>query len=100
MTFRCILSTADRIAAGLCLGDIPAKRARKKAVTCSEECQRKYGRIRRQEAAETKCRLCGRPLQRSSKLDPVLVEHKPLSQAALVKAAPPGVAASVSGRPG
>ena len=39
MTLRCILSTADRIAAGLCLGDIPAKRARKRAVTCSDECQ-------------------------------------------------------------
>ena len=25
MTLRCVLSTADRIAAGLCLGDIPAK---------------------------------------------------------------------------
>ena len=76
MTLRCILSTADRIAAGLCLGDIPAKRARRRAVTCSEQCQREYGRIRRQEAAGTKCRLCGRRLRRSSKLDPVLVEHK------------------------
>ena len=91
MTLRCILSTADRIAAGLCLGDIPAERARKKAITCSDECQREYGRIRRREAAETKCRLCGRPLRRSSKLDPVLVEHKPLSQATLVTAAQPRV---------
>ncbi len=91
MTLRCILSTADRIASGLCLGDIPAKRARKRAVTCSDQCQREYGRIRRREAAETKCRLCGRPLRRSSKLDPVLMAHKPLSRAALVTAAQPGV---------
>jgi len=92
MTLRCILSTADRIAAGLCLGDIPAKRARKRAVTCSDQCQREYGRIRRQEAATTKCRLCGRPLERSSKLDPVLVEHKPLSRAAIVTLAQPRAA--------
>jgi len=100
MTLRCILSTADRIAAGLCLGDIPAKRARRKAVTCSNECQREYRRIRRQEAAETKCRLCGRPLQRSSKLAPVLMAHKPPSQATLVTATQPGVVASVSGHRG
>jgi hypothetical protein len=78
MTLRCILSTADRIAAGLCLGDIPAKRSRKRAITCSDECQREYGRIRRQEAAGTKCRVPGRRLCRSSKLDPVLMEHKQL----------------------
>jgi hypothetical protein len=89
MTLRCILSTADRIAAGLCLGDIPAKRARWKAVTCSEECQREYRRIRRQEAAEKNCRLCGKPLPRSSKLDPVLKAHKPLSRASPVTAAQP-----------
>jgi hypothetical protein len=89
MTLRCILSTADRSAAGLCLGDIPEKRARKRAITCSRECQREYGRIRRQEAAGTKCRLCGRPLPQSSKLDPVLVEHKPLSRASPVTVAQP-----------
>jgi hypothetical protein len=91
MTLRCILATADRIAAGLCLGDIPGKRARKKAITCSDECQREYRRIRRQEAAGTKCRLCGRPFSRSSKLDPVLMAHKPLSQAAMVTTAQPRV---------
>jgi len=77
MTLRCILSTADRVAAGLCLGDIPVQRARRKAVTCSNECQREYRRIRRQEGAGRKCRLCGRRFRRSPELDPVLMAHRP-----------------------
>ena len=96
MTLRCVLSTAGRIAAGLCLGDIPAERARRKAVTCSDECQREYRRIRRQEAAGIKCRLCGRRFRRWSKLDPVLMAHQPLSHATWVTAAQPGGIASVS----
>ena len=48
--------------------------------TCSTERQREVRRIWRQEAAGTICRLRIRGRLRSSKLDPVLKAHKPLSQ--------------------
>ena len=48
--------------------------------TCSTERQREVRRIWRQEAAGTICRLRVRGRLRSSKLDPVLKAHKPLSQ--------------------
>lgn len=76
---RCVLSSPERVAAGLCLGDIPAERIAKKAVTCSDECQRHYRNFRRRLLAEGKCRLCGRGRPAASKrrtTEPVLHAHK------------------------
>jgi len=56
-------------------GEIPEDRARKGAITCCEECKRQYANYRRRIRAQAKCRLCGRGRRRTSKLDPVLVEH-------------------------
>jgi hypothetical protein len=63
-TLRCIMSAPERLAQELCKGDIPADRARRGAVTCSDSCAREYGRQRRSEHAQKKCRLCGRRFRR------------------------------------
>jgi len=76
-TVRCVMSTAVRVQAGQCLGDIPEQRVRRAAVTCSPECFSEYRRLRRNKAAEKACRLCGRAFRRSSKLGPVRSEHTP-----------------------
>ena len=44
----------------MCRGEIDGARARRGAVTCSNECAREVSRERRQATAEKKCRLCGR----------------------------------------
>ena len=75
MTPRCIMSLPDRVDAGLCRGEIPEDRVRKKAVTCSNDCQREYRRLRRGQAAEAKCRLCGRRFRHSAKPEAVLMAH-------------------------
>src|ERR1700694_3876805 len=54
---------------------ISEDRARKGAITCCDECKRKYANYRRRIRAQAKCRLCGRGRRRNSKLDPVLMEH-------------------------
>ena len=59
----------------LCRGEIDPARARRGGVTCSETCQKEYRRLKRQESAQRKCRLCGRRFRRSLKLDPVLKAH-------------------------
>src|SRR5258707_2495138 len=55
--------------------EIPEDRARKGAITCSDECRRQYANYRRRVRAQGKCRLCGRGRRRTLKLDPVLMEH-------------------------
>jgi hypothetical protein len=61
----------------VCRGEMPEDRARrKKANTCSDQCQTEYRRRMRQERAEEKCRLCGRRFRRSRNLDAVPMEHK------------------------
>lgn len=54
---------------------VPEERARKGAITCSDECKRQYANYRRRIRAQVKCRLCGRGRRRDSKLDPVLMQH-------------------------
>jgi hypothetical protein len=54
---------------------IPEDRVRKGAITCGDECKRQYANYRRRVRAQGKCRLCGRGRRRTSKLDPVLMEH-------------------------
>jgi len=46
------------------------------AITCCDECKRQYANYRRRIRAQAKCRLCGRGRRRTSKLDPVLMEHR------------------------
>ena len=65
MALRCIMALPERVAQGLCQGDIPPERARRNAVTCCDECSREYRRHRRSEHAERKCRrLCGRAFRK------------------------------------
>jgi hypothetical protein len=60
----------------VCRGEMPEDRAKqKKAVTCSDKCQTEYRNRRRQERAQTKCRLCGRRFRQSRNHRPVLMEH-------------------------
>jgi hypothetical protein len=54
---------------------IPEERGRKSVITCCDECKRQYANYRRRIRAQVKCRLCGRGRRRTSKLDPVLMEH-------------------------
>src|SRR6266851_7459286 len=56
--------------------EIPEDRARKGAITCCDECKRQYANYRRRIRSQAKCRLCGRGRRRTSKLDPVLMEHR------------------------
>jgi hypothetical protein len=55
--------------------EIPEDRAHKGAITCCDECKRQYANYRRRIRAQVKCRLCGRGRRRTSKLEPVLMEH-------------------------
>jgi hypothetical protein len=50
MTLRCIVCTAD----------IPQKRARRNAVTCSPECAERLNREKLQDRRKRKCAACGR----------------------------------------
>jgi hypothetical protein len=59
----------------LCRSEIPEDRQRRRAVTCCPEHQKEYRRQRRAQLATRFCRLCGRPLQRKSKGEPVRMEH-------------------------
>src|SRR6516164_10294155 len=63
-----------RIEAGLCLATYRSRP--QKAVTCSDNYQREYRRLRSSETAGVKCRLCGWRCRRSTKLGPVLTAHK------------------------
>jgi len=58
---RCVMSTAERVANGLCLGDIPPARIRRNppADTCSPECQSDKRRMKREELRNRKCSHCG-----------------------------------------
>ena len=55
--------------------EIPDDRARRGAITCCDECKRQYSNYRRRIRAQGKCRLCGRGRRRTSKLEPVLMQH-------------------------
>lgn len=59
----------------LCRAEIPEERQHRRAVTCSPEHQREYRRQRRSQRAMAVCRLCGRPLRKKSKSEPVLMQH-------------------------
>ena len=56
---RCTMSTPDRLAAGLCLGDVPDLRAHRGQDTCSPECAADKKRLRRWALSRNKCRVCG-----------------------------------------
>lgn len=44
----------------ICTGEIPEDRARRRARTCSLDCQRLLNNLKREQHASRKCRLCGR----------------------------------------
>jgi hypothetical protein len=50
MTLRCII----------CAYEIPQKRARRNAVTCSPECAERLNREKLQDRRKRKCAACGR----------------------------------------
>src|SRR5262249_10702333 len=59
----------------ICTNVISGERDRRRAVTCSGECQRVYRNYRRRVRASAKCRLCGRGRSRKGILRPVPMEH-------------------------
>ena len=64
---RCVMATSDRMALGLCWGEIPDDRAHRGADTCSKECQADRKRLVRWENAKGSCRFCGHNLPRTRK---------------------------------
>ena len=79
--FFCVMASPARVAAGECLGLLPYRRAKRGAHFCSTECHREYRRIRRQELAGRKCRLCGRTPRPPKQLGRVRSAHKGLFDA-------------------
>src|ERR1700685_850024 len=59
----------------LCRKQIPAKRQRRAAATCSSACANELRRLRRSERSRRSCRLCGRVTRSKSSSEPVLMEH-------------------------
>jgi hypothetical protein len=77
MEARCVMSLTERVAAGLCLGNIPERRAWRGSHFCSNECHREYRRQRRSWRATRSCRLCGRATPKRRQLVDVPSEHTP-----------------------
>ena len=66
----------------LCRAEIPEKRARRGAITCSPDHQQEYRRQRRSERALKFCRLCGRKARRPKVVASVLQEHSAIGEQA------------------
>jgi hypothetical protein len=66
----------------LCRAEIPEKRARRGAVTCSPAHHQEYRGQRRSERALRFCRLCGRKARKLKVVGPVLVEHSAIGEQA------------------
>jgi hypothetical protein len=63
----CVMSTPDRIEAGLCFVQIPEDRVRRGQDTCGAECQADKRRIRRWLLSRDKCRVCGHGMPKEKK---------------------------------
>lgn len=67
LTLRCVMATVERLQAGLCLGEVPPARINRQQDTCSPECQADRRRLRREDNARRKCRVCGHGLTKKQR---------------------------------